>query len=154
VNLYPRLIRTAAIMALCSLGLVVSSTGANAAGLQSKGGPSHLSPATTPQPDGPSGCTAGDFCTYENGNGGTLCEQFDSTQNLSTTCAGDTDSSFDNSSVGVELFAGVSEGGAYYFLGASDYLLYETTNDFNQCGVSCGDYGGEIYNHLQSVQFE
>jgi hypothetical protein len=79
------------------------------------------------------------------------------TADLVSGCTGKNESNFDNSTVGVDMFAGVSEGGAYYFLGASDYLLYETTDYFNQCvggGSSCGDHNGEIYHHLQSVQFE
>jgi hypothetical protein len=78
------------------------------------------------------------------------------TGNLAVGCSGDNDSGFNNSSVAVEMFAGINEGGAYYYLGSSDYLLYETQNHFNQCtggGTGCGDYGGEIYDHLQSVQF-
>ncbi len=156
MNTYPRLMRVAAIVALCSLGLVVSSNGASATSLRTKDAPSHLTSATPPPP-GPSGCNGGYFCTYNEGNGGDLCEQMNATGNLAAGCSGQNDSGFNNSSVGVSLYAGINEGGAYYYLGSSDYLLYETQNHFNQCtggGTSCGDYGGEIYDHLQSVQFQ
>ena len=158
MNLYSRSTRIAAIVALCSLGLVASSTGANATTLRSGEGTSHLSSAVTPTPLGPSGCNGGNFCSYVYGNGGTLCVQMNGTGNLSTYCASNSDSSFNNRvSLGVSLFAGVNEGGAYYFLAASDYLLDESQNQFNQCtggGTSCGDYNGIIENHLQSVQFQ
>ena len=78
------------------------------------------------------------------------------TGNLSSGCSGLNDSSFNNSSTGVDMFAGINEGGAFYYLGASNYLLDETQNKFNQClngTTTCGDYMGVIYHHNQSVLF-
>jgi hypothetical protein len=153
---YTAIFRLVAILALGFSGVLATAPGANATVQSRNEAQTHLAAATM-QPLGPSGCFGGNWCTYNTGGGTNLCEQMDVTGNLTSYCASNTEASFNNtSSTGVSMFAGINEGGAYYFLAASNYLLYEADNTFNQCTngtMNCGDYGGIIAQHIQSVQF-
>lgn len=152
---YMTISRLVAILALTFAGIFATSNGANAAA-RSKGVESIDLYSATPPPPGPSGCNGGNWCTYSTGGGSNLCQQFDTSQNLSSTCASTSEGAFDNSSDGVSMFAGQNDTGAYYYLAPSDYLLYEADNTFNQCTngtMSCGDYGGAIEHHNQSTRF-
>jgi hypothetical protein len=153
---YLTISRLLAVLALSFAGVLAASSGANAAVRTGVSGQLHFESATPPPP-GPSGCNSGYFCTYNADNGGDLCQQLNATSNLGAGCANENYGAFDNSSVGVDMFPATGEGGAYYFLGASDYLLDEKNDHFNQClngGSSCGDYMGVIWHRQQSVQFE
>jgi hypothetical protein len=105
----------------------------------------------------PSGCDLYRYCTYNQGNGGDLCEQMASTGNLNSACANLNQSGFNNRTVNsVSLFWGSGETGAYYNLGPGHYLLYMNTNFYNKCpggGTGCSGYNQRIGDNLASVRF-
>jgi hypothetical protein len=156
------------IMKAASVGVIIAAvlltaTGASAATAKGSGRPQafHIPvpPNVRVMPQGaPSGCNLYRYCTYNQGNGGDLCEQMASTGNLNSACANKNDSGYNNRTLyGVNLYWGYDESGAYYYLGAGDYLLYMTENYFNQCnggGHSCSGYGQEIGYNLASVLFD
>lgn len=111
-----------------------------------------------PPPPGPSGCNSGNYCSYNTGGGSDLCEQMNGTGNLSSACANKNEAGFNNrTTYGVNLYYGFGETGAYWFLAASDYLLYMADNDFNQCpggGHSCAGWGQAMGDNLASIAFE
>jgi hypothetical protein len=108
-------------------------------------------------PAAPSGCDLYHYCTYNQGNGGDLCEQMGGTGNLNSACANHNDSGFNNRTVySVDLFWGSGETGAFYNLCHGCYLLYMTQNHYNQCkggGHSCSGFGQQIGYNLASVRF-
>jgi hypothetical protein len=108
------------------------------------------------KPDGsPSGCPGGDFCAYSSGNGGNLCEDFSTSSNLTTNCAENIQSSFNNSSTySDDLWLKVNYTGAYYGLGKGDYLLYMAENYFDYCpggGTGCFGYNTAMADSVYSV---
>lgn len=105
----------------------------------------------------PSGCDSGNFCSYNQGNGGALCFQSStSTAYWPVACADQNDSAFDNSSRAIDLYWGWDYSDAYFQLCANCYLLYMTQNYFNACpggGTSCSGYGQEMYDNVESSKF-
>jgi hypothetical protein len=81
-----------------------------------------------------------------------------STGDLSSACANQNDSAFNNrSTYGVDLYWGYEEYGAYYHLAAGHYLLYMTQNYFDQCaggGHTCSGYGQSMGYNVASVLFD
>lgn len=125
---------------------------------------SHLASAATPAatpgvtPDSqPEGCTFGYYCTYNSGNGGTLCEQIDTNSNLRTGCRNENESGYNNTyGRTVHLRWGVitTVNSTFYALGAGDYLLYMTENYFNDCpggGETCYGWGESMGYNVASV---
>jgi hypothetical protein len=137
--------------------LLVALVGISAASATSSTSSTTINAPTVigPQPEGaPAGCPSGKFCSYNQTNGGDLCFTTTSTSDLTPGCANKNQSAYDNDSVNVELFYGAGETGAYYLLGAGDYLLYMDTNNFNHCvggGTSCAGYGDTLGNDVHSV---
>jgi hypothetical protein len=117
----------------------------------------HIPAPPRVRPDVPSGCDLYHYCTYNQSNGGDLCEQLGGTGNLNSACANKNDSGYNHRTVySVNLYWGSGETGAYYNLGPGHYLLYMTQNNYNQCnggGHSCNGYGQEIGYNLASVKF-
>lgn len=105
----------------------------------------------------PSGCNSGNFCSYNQGNGGSLCFQTNTdTAYWPVSCADQNDSAFDNSSTAINLYWGWDYSDAYFHLCANCYLLYMTQNYFNQCpggGTSCPGYGQAMYDNVESSKF-
>src|ERR1019366_5526174 len=102
--------RILAVLAICTTSFTIVGVGAASAATTS----SQTTNSAGVLPPGPSGCNPGNFCTYEQGNGGTLCEQMNSTSNLSGACIPATDSVFNNSSVNVKIYYGLGNTGAFY----------------------------------------
>lgn len=105
-------------------------------------------------PGAPSGCTPGDFCTYNEGNGGDLCQQFNTTQNLAALCENSNESAYNYENYYANLYWGANETGAYIRMPADSYLLYMQNNTFNACpggGTSCAGYGQAVGDNVESV---
>jgi hypothetical protein len=148
-----KIMRIAAAFALSSM--LVTVAGASIASASSTTTTTTTATALAPPPpSAPAGCGSGYFCSYKNGNGGNLCFSTTATSNLSPGCNTDIDSSYNNMAVNNELFYGSGESGAYYLLGAGNYLLYMSANSFNTClggGTSCTGYNTVMQNHVYSV---
>jgi hypothetical protein len=147
--------RTFAMARLLSV-LTVSSLGVVGVGAATA---SAAPPSATPSggglpPGAPTGCDSGHFCGYIYGDGGSWCFETSHTTNYPWPCWDDTDSSYNNQTVNVELFSEYNETGAFYLLGAGDYLLYMDQNNFNRClggGTSCENYGEQMENEVMSI---
>lgn len=139
-----------AILALSTVGFTLAGAGAASAAPTT----AVVTQSSGVVPLSPNGCFTGNFCTYNQGNGGGLCEQMNATGNLSSACANKNDSAFNNSSYNVKLYYGSGETGAYYLLGPGSYLLYMSSNQFNACpggGTDCAGYNQSMQNNVASI---
>jgi hypothetical protein len=112
--------------------------------------------AIAPSPEGaPDGCVPGDFCSYNEGNGGDLCWSTTSSYaNLPAACADENDSAYNYGATAYNLYYYTGETGAYYTLGAESYLLSMSTNYFNHCpggGTACAGYGDPVGYNVESI---
>ena len=81
-----------AILALSTVGFTLAGAGAASAAPTT----AVVTQSSGVVPLSPNGCFTGNFCTYNQGNGGGLCEQMNATGNLSSACANKNDSAFNN----------------------------------------------------------
>lgn len=100
----------------------------------------------------PSGCNSGNYCSYNQGNGGSLCFQTHINQNWPSGCANKNDSGYNRNGNAVNLYWGPSYQDAYYTLYSGHYLLYMTQNTFNQCST-CFGYGQQLADNVMSSAF-
>jgi hypothetical protein len=102
----------------------------------------------------PAGCGTAHFCSYQQGNGGSICYNTATTYIAAWSAKCQTvDSVFNNgASAGVRLYYLTNAGGADYCLGNTDYLLYMTQNTFDE-GSGKSGYGQPMGNHVKSSRF-
>jgi hypothetical protein len=106
------------------------------------------------RPDGaPAGCNSGNYCSYNQGNGGDLCFQTHINQNWPNGCANQNDSGYNRNGNAIDLFWGFDQSGAWYTLYSGHYLLYMTQNYFNNCST-CGGYGQQLGYNVSSSAFK
>ena len=105
----------------------------------------------------PKGCNSGNFCSYINGNGGSLCFQTNkSVPAWPSGCMDNNDSAYNHSSHPVNLYYYTDYSDAYASLGAGNYWLYMSKNHFNKCSDgsgSCDGLGYEMQNNVESNKF-
>lgn len=112
---------------------------------------SHATTASATAPRGhPKGCGTAHFCSYQKGNGGSICYNTPkSVPSWSKKCR-TVDSVYNNgAAAGVRLYWGTHYSDAWYCLGNTDYLLHMTQNKFNQ-GKGKPGYKQPMGNHVKS----
>ena len=159
------------VMAKCALGIIMSIP-LGIVGMTAAAGPTSAASNTpqsrsnttqqvaeAPPPPAPDGCFAGYYCSYNQGNGGSLCWTTSGSANLSSGCADHNDSGYNDSSAVTNLHYCFGYECAYYALGAGDYLLYMTENTFYSCANNnyanrCVGLNIEVGYNLASVYFD
>ena len=111
------------------------------------------SPRTRPE-GAPAGCNSNNFCSYNQGNGGSLCFQTSvSVQAWRTACANHNDGAYDRNGNSVELYYYAYYDGAYAILYSGNYWLYMTQNKFTNCSNNCDGLGEAMANNVASNYF-
>jgi hypothetical protein len=107
--------------------------------------------------EAPSGCNSNNFCSYNAGNGGSLCFQTSSDRSSwPGACAGHNDGAYNRNGNSVNLYWGYNYSDAYYTLYSGNYLLYMSKNKFNECvggGTHCAGYNDTMQNQVVSSAF-
>jgi hypothetical protein len=107
--------------------------------------------------EAPSGCNSNNFCSYNAGNGGSLCFQTSSSVGVwPGPCLDHNDGAYNRNGNSVDLYRGLNYTDAYYTLYSGNYLLYMSKNKFNACpsgGTSCSGYNASMQNAVGSNRF-
>jgi hypothetical protein len=114
---------------------------------------SHARPAVDPKL-APKGCNNGNFCSYNGGNGGSLCFQTNrNTASWPADCRDHNDSAYNRNPNSVDLYYLINYSDAYYILYQGNYLLYMNQNKFNECSNNCVGEGQPLQNNVESNFF-
>lgn len=121
--------------------------------------PTAPAPSSSVSPQGAPTCNVYDFCSYNRTNGGTLCFFTTHTQNYPANCSTEGKSAYNRWAGYARLHYLGTEGGAYYQLPETGYLLYMTENTFNHCATStaadrCDGLGTTLYDNVASVKLQ
>jgi len=146
-----RIIRLAAVVLL--LGVTVALAEASpAAAAPAPSQTTSVSPALAPK-----GCLGDNFCSYNKGNGGSLCFQSDKSKpTWATACENHNDGAYNRNANSVNLYYLPLYGGAYSTLYSGNYWLYMSKNYFSQCNDlndSCLGKGEAMQNNVASDKF-
>jgi hypothetical protein len=102
----------------------------------------------------PKGCNSNNFCSYNAGNGGSLCFQTaKSVTSWPSACRDHNDGAYNRNGNSVNLYYFTYYGGAYSTLYSGNYWLYMSKNHFTTCGNSCDGQGLAMQNNVESHQF-
>ena len=119
----------------------------------------HIAATHTPRgrhtrPEAPSGCNSNNFCSYNQGNGGSLCFQTSSeVYQWSNACYKHNDSAYNRNGNSVNLFYCTGYHCAYATLYSGNYWLYMNQNKFTTCSNNCDGLNAEMMNQVASNQF-
>jgi hypothetical protein len=139
-------IRLIAAVALAAAGLAL---GPAAAALAAPASAARVAAPAVPAPH-PAGCGTAHFCSYHNGNGGSICYNTASSITSWSTSCRTVDSVFNNgAAAGARMYFEIHYGGSWYCLGNGDYLLNMTANTFNK-GTGLAGYTQPLANHVKS----
>ena len=152
-----RTIRVAFVV--LALGTTVAlAVGSPASATTAKPAP-HAAPhaAPTVTPDSPSGCLGDNFCSYNSGNGGSLCFQSDHSLPLwAVACSNHNDGAYNRNANSVNLYYYIQYEDAYSTLYSGNYWLYMSKNYFAHCNDtngSCTGKGQAMQNNVMSDKF-
>jgi hypothetical protein len=138
-------IAVAAMTAAPAAGALAASTPAAPAAAHPAAHGTALKPAGNP-----AGCGTAHFCSYKQGNGGSICYNTPNSISSWSTACRTVDSVYNNgAAAAVRLYYNTGYGGAWYCLGNGKYLLHMTANTFNQ-GSGRAGYGQPMANHVKS----
>jgi hypothetical protein len=107
-----------------------------------------------PPPGAPSGCNNNNFCSYNQGNGGSLCFQTSvNVQAWPGPCANHNDSAYNRNGNSVNLYYYAYYDGAYATLYSGNYWLYMSRNYFTNCSNNCDGLHEAMQNNVASSHF-